>query len=92
VADARALAAAPGFRAARDAFAHHRFTDAGALPAIPVTIAWGPRDLILPAAQSRRAETRLPSARHVRLPGCGHLPFADDPHACADLIITTARP
>jgi pimeloyl-ACP methyl ester carboxylesterase len=92
VADARALAAAPGFRAARDAFAHHRFTDAGALPAIPVTIAWGPRDLILPAAQSRRAETRLPSARHVRLPGCGHLPFADDPQACADLILTTARP
>ncbi|MGI5241271.1 alpha/beta fold hydrolase [Dactylosporangium sp. CA-139066] len=84
VADARHLATAPGFAAARAAFAHHRF--AGPLPDIPVTIAWGTRDLILPAFQARRAQALLPSARHVRLPGCGHLPFADDPRACADLI------
>ena len=86
VADARHLATAPGFTTARAAFAHHRFADAGALPGIPVTIAWGTRDLILPAWQARRAERLLPSARHVRLPGCGHLPFADDPRTCADLI------
>lgn len=90
VADAAALAAAPGFVAARAAFAAHRFAGPGAPAGIPVTVAWGTRDLVLPAAQARRAEVLLPSARHVRLPGCGHLPFADDPRACADLIAATA--
>ncbi|WP_433790601.1 alpha/beta fold hydrolase [Actinoplanes sp. CA-252034] len=85
VSAARALAAAPGFAAARDAF-----TD---LPpwqyeqtTIPVTIAWGTRDAVLPFTQSRRARAQLPQARHVTLAGCGHLPFADDPAACADLL------
>ncbi|WP_433043764.1 alpha/beta fold hydrolase [Dactylosporangium sp. CS-033363] len=91
VADARALAVWPGFETARDAFAGHRFAAAGSLVDIPVTIAWGPRDLILPAFQARRAERLLPSARHVRLRGCGHLPFADDPAACANLISSTVR-
>ncbi|MET7399637.1 alpha/beta fold hydrolase [Dactylosporangium sp. NPDC005572] len=88
--DAAALAAAPGFAAARAAFAHHRFGDPGALPGIPVTIAWGSRDAILPAYQARRARRILPSARHERLPGCGHLPFADDPAGTARLIRETA--
>jgi pimeloyl-ACP methyl ester carboxylesterase len=91
VEDARALAAWPGFRAARDAFAGHRFGDPGALTGIPVTVAWGSRDLILPAVQARRAARLLPTARHVRLRTCGHLPFADDPAACAGLIVATAR-
>ncbi|GAA3453227.1 alpha/beta fold hydrolase [Dactylosporangium matsuzakiense] len=84
VADARALAVWPGFRTARDAFARHTFPapGLGALTDIPVCIAWGPRDLILPVFQARRARRRLPAARHVRLAGCGHLPFADDPEAC----------
>ncbi|GAA4245471.1 alpha/beta fold hydrolase [Dactylosporangium darangshiense] len=87
LADARHLADGPGFAVARAAFARHRFAGAEALAGIPVTIAWGTRDLILPAFQARRAERLLPSARHVRLPGCGHLPFADDPRTCADLIV-----
>ncbi|GIE74160.1 hydrolase [Actinoplanes philippinensis] len=81
VAAARALAAAPGFDAARDAFgdlipwAYERTSH-------PVTIAWGTRDAVLPFAQSRQARALLPDARHVTLTGCGHLPFADDPAAC----------
>ncbi|GAA2325646.1 alpha/beta fold hydrolase [Dactylosporangium salmoneum] len=90
VADARHLAHAPGFAAARRAFAAHRFAGPGALDGIAVTVAWGSRDLILPVRQARRAAALLPSARHVRLPGCGHLPFADDPRACAELILATA--
>ncbi|GHJ48015.1 hydrolase [Catellatospora sp. TT07R-123] len=90
LADARALAAAPGFAAARAAFAGHRFGDPGALDRIPVTVAWGGRDLVLPVRQARRAAAALPSARHVRLPGCGHLPFGDDPGTCARLIAETA--
>ncbi|UWZ59905.1 alpha/beta fold hydrolase [Dactylosporangium aurantiacum] len=111
VADVDALVAAPGFAAARAAFAGHRFPGAGAgavagggLVAdgsavagvgalgggVPVTVAWGSRDAILPAFQARRAAGALPSARHVRLAGCGHLPFSDEPAVCADLIRTTA--
>ena len=91
VADVDALVAAPGFRAARDAFAGHRFSsDLGALSGVPVTVAWGTRDAILPAFQARRAAAALPAARHVRLAGCGHLPFSDAPATCATLIRTTA--
>jgi pimeloyl-ACP methyl ester carboxylesterase len=50
---------------------------------VPTTIAWGTKDRILPHAQSRTARERLPQARHVDLPGSGHVPMADDP----DLII-----
>ncbi|BEL02047.1 alpha/beta fold hydrolase [Actinoplanes sichuanensis] len=85
VSAARALATAPGFAAARDAFADLR-PQAYDQTTIPVTIAWGTRDAVLPFPQSRRARTRLPNARHVTLPGCGHLPFADDPSACAALL------
>jgi pimeloyl-ACP methyl ester carboxylesterase len=87
VAAARALAAAPGFAAARDAF--------GGLPpwryeqtSTPVTIVWGTRDAVLPFPQSRRARAVLPSARHITLKGCGHLPFADDPEACAAAVLS----
>ena len=88
---AAALAGAPGFAAARAAFAGWRLRkDTDALDQIPVTIAWGTRDLVLPyPAQARRARAALPAARHVPLPGCGHLPFADDPKACARLLIET---
>ncbi|MBO3737892.1 alpha/beta fold hydrolase [Actinoplanes sp. NEAU-H7] len=86
---ARALAAAPGFAEARDAFTHLRpwsFAEAGSLTRIPVTIAWGTRDAILPHHQSRRARTILPTARHVTLPSAGHLPFSDAPTHCAALL------
>ena len=55
-----------------------------------MTIAWGDRDLVLPYRQSKRARRVLPQARHVRLPGCGHLPFADDPRTCARLLLEAA--
>jgi pimeloyl-ACP methyl ester carboxylesterase len=87
---ARALSRAPGFAAARRAFGVWRLpvgADPGALAGIPVTIAWGTRDLVLPhRRQAARAREELPAARHVLLPGCGHLPFADDPARCTELL------
>lgn len=63
-----------------------------ALRAVPVTIAWGSRDLLLThRTQSARAQWLMAWARHVTLPGCGHLPFADDPVACFDAILRTTR-
>ncbi|MFC7528282.1 alpha/beta fold hydrolase [Actinoplanes sp. GCM10030250] len=92
LAAARALAGARGFTAAKSSFGSLRpwtYTGTGALTRIPVTIAWGTRDAVLPyRTQARRARSVLPTARHVPLPGCGHLPFADDPARCAELLLT----
>ncbi|SDT81207.1 alpha/beta fold hydrolase [Actinoplanes derwentensis] len=88
VAAARALASAPGFPAARDAFAGFQ---APVGDFCEITIAWGTRDAVLPFAQSRRARALLPAARHVTLKGCGHLPFADDPAACLAALNASAR-
>lgn len=59
-------------------------------PAVPVTIAWGTRDRILPYRQAAVARERLPHADHVDLPGCGHVPMSDDPDLVASVILRTA--
>lgn len=57
---------------------------------IPVTIAWGTKDRLLPYRQAAVAQTRLPTARHEPLPGAGHVPMADDPELVVRLIGQTA--
>lgn len=88
--DLAGLVGATGFAAARDDFANYTLTaadDPGALDGIPVTIAWGTRDVVLiHRTQSATARRVLPRARHLDLPGCGHLPFSDDPAACARIV------
>ena len=54
---------------------------------VPVTIAWGQRDLLLFPHQSRRARRAYPTARFVPLPGLGHVPMTDDPDEIAALIL-----
>ena len=80
---------APGYLDAVDYTLDYRFEgDPGALREIPVTVAWGSRDLLLPAfTQAREARRRLPWARHVSLPRCGHVPFYDDPDLCARVLL-----
>jgi pimeloyl-ACP methyl ester carboxylesterase len=56
---------------------------------VPTTIAWGVKDKLLPYAQSRTARERLPQARHVDLPACGHVPMADDPELIVRIIEQT---
>lgn len=89
-ADARALGAAIAFEEALGKFRTYRFDrdrPGRAIRGVDVTIAWGTRDVVLLArSQSRRARLRLPHARHLPLPGCGHLPFSDDPDACVQAI------
>jgi pimeloyl-ACP methyl ester carboxylesterase len=93
-ADLAGLAGATGFAAARQDFGNYFLgpdDDPGALVDIPVTIAWGTRDVVLVhRSQSARARSALPFARHVDLAGCGHLPFYDDPAACARLVLEDA--
>ncbi|MQY30973.1 hypothetical protein NRB56_65780 [Nocardia sp. RB56] len=95
LATARGGLDSPGFDPALASFPAARLRDGGRLEHIPVTIAWGDRDLLLTyASQSRRARDWLPHARHVTLPGSGHTPFYDDPRRCADLLLRqrTAAP
>jgi pimeloyl-ACP methyl ester carboxylesterase len=92
--DIAGLTGATSFTQARNDFSHYRLTpgdDLGALPGIPVTVAWGTRDVILiHRTQSARSRAALPFAHHVDLPGCGHLPFNDDPATCARLVLEGA--
>ena len=85
--DLAAMAAAPGFdpvaRAGRDYFF------ASPAPAVPATVAWGTRDRILWPSQARRARLLLPDARHISLPGCGHVPMHDEPASVARIILET---
>ncbi len=84
--------AAPGFAGALEAFSRYAVAP-GPLPVpagIPVCVAWGARDRLLPARlQAPRARRALPGAEHVLL-GTGHVPFSDDPAAVAATIAATA--
>lgn len=93
--DVDGLARATSFEDARRSFGGSGLSagdDLGHLSEIPVTIAWGTRDVLLTyRTQSRRARAALPGARHVDLPGCGHIPFNDDPALCARVVIEEQR-
>ncbi|MEV4537047.1 alpha/beta fold hydrolase [Asanoa sp. NPDC049518] len=86
LADTAALRDGPAFRAVARASRGYAFTGR---PTVPITVAWGTRDLILRPRQSAVARRDLPDARHVELVGCGHVPMSDDPDLVADLILTT---
>ncbi|NEC92430.1 alpha/beta fold hydrolase [Streptomyces sp. SID12501] len=89
VAETLALANAQRFtetlRAGRDI----RFTDD--VPGVPVTVAWGSRDLLLVRRQGIRAKRIIPKARLIRLPGCGHVPMNDDPALVARVLLDGSR-
>ncbi|HEX4248120.1 MAG TPA: alpha/beta hydrolase [Pseudonocardia sp.] len=87
MADTSALRNAPAFtptiRAGRRVSWH------GMPPSVPVTIAWGDKDRILPPRQALRAAMLLPGAHHVTLPECGHVPMIDDPELVSRTILDT---
>ncbi len=56
---------------------------------VPVTVAWGTKDRLLPYWQARRARRRLPQAHHLPLPGSGHVPMVDDPGLIVSVIEET---
>ncbi|MEU6225048.1 alpha/beta fold hydrolase [Streptomyces sp. NPDC047042] len=89
VAETLALANAQRFgetlRSGRDI----RFTDD--IPGLPVTVAWGTRDLLLVRRQGIRAKQTIPKARLIRLPGCGHVPMNDDPALVARVLLDGSR-
>jgi pimeloyl-ACP methyl ester carboxylesterase len=82
------LVLSPGWEETIPLTVAYEFT--GAI-AVPVTIAWGEHDKLLPPWQARRARAALPGATHVRLRGCGHLPAWDSPEQVADAIRSATR-
>lgn len=56
---------------------------------VTTTIAWATGDRILPYSQAATAKKRLPSAQHVDLPRCGHVPIIDDPELVTRVIENT---
>jgi pimeloyl-ACP methyl ester carboxylesterase len=56
---------------------------------VPTTVAWGTRDRLLRYRQSEQARRRLPTAVHVPLPDCGHVPMLDDPALVIEVIEQT---
>jgi pimeloyl-ACP methyl ester carboxylesterase len=86
IADAKAMRAAPGFipmlRAGRNLTSF-----AGTCEKVPVTIAWGTCDRLLGQGQAVRAQQRLPGARFVWLPDCGHVPMGDNPELVAKVLL-----
>ena len=64
----------------------------GTVPAgVPATIAWGTNDRLLPPRQALVAKERIPQARLVPLPGCGHVPMTDNPRLVADVLLRGSR-
>lgn len=82
--------AAPASAGALEAMSRYQYAASGRHD-IPVTIAWGDRDRLLPyRLQAPRARRILPGARHLTL-GAGHVPFFDDPAAVAEVIRSGTR-
>jgi pimeloyl-ACP methyl ester carboxylesterase len=83
--------ASPAFGGALAAFDKYSFRDPEELRNVPVAVAWGKLDRLLPYRfQAPRARAMLPWAMHVTL-GAGHVPFSDDPAAVAEVISARAR-
>lgn len=86
-----ALMGAASFAGALAHFREYTFRDGQELRGTPVMIAWGDHDHVLLTRQRERARKALPHARHVELPGCGHVPLADDPELLATVLLAGAR-
>jgi pimeloyl-ACP methyl ester carboxylesterase len=91
-----AWAFAEDFAAVEDLPAHlrawrgQRF-EGGAALTMPVTVAWGARDRLMPP--SRRSSDELPpQARWIEVPGCGHVMAWDAPEVVARTILESAQP
>lgn len=87
----RTLQRTPAVKAAlRAGRAPSLFT--GDIPDVPVTVAWGTRDRILPPWQAARVRAMVPQAQLVPLHGCGHVPMLDAAELVARTIVHATRP
>lgn len=82
-----AQADARGFQAAHDGALHTRFERADDIPTdVPVTVAFGDNDRLLPAPRFQQRELAPAHARWEVLWNCGHAPMWDVPRVTTELI------
>lgn len=87
----RSLARSSGWAAVL-ASTYGRRCDVRDIPvSVPVTVVWGDRDRILPAAHCQDPTGLPPHARWVRLRDCGHVPMWDQGFESVRLIEATSR-
>ena len=79
-------ASSPALRAAVRAGAGNRFVDGQAIT-VPVTVAFGSHDRMLPLRTSQLRDQLPAHTRWVTLPNCGHVPMWDHPELVADTIL-----
>lgn len=85
---ATTYARTPTFDTHLAATRRERFRDGTGID-VPVTVAWGEKERLVPAKARLRDE--LPAhTRYITLPGCGHIPTWDDPELVADTILEGA--
>lgn len=86
---ATTFARTPSFKAHLAATRRERFRDGHDID-VPVTVAWGDKERLIPAKARLRDE--LPAhTNFVTLPGCGHSPMWDDPDLVARTILNVAH-
>jgi pimeloyl-ACP methyl ester carboxylesterase len=85
---ATTYARTPTFRAHLAATRQERFRDGQGID-VPVVVAWGDKDRLIPA-KARRRDELPPQTRFVTLPECGHSPMWDDPELVATTILEGA--
>lgn len=88
---AMAQADASGFEAAHDGALHRKFDRAEEIPTdVPVTIAFGDNDRLLPAPRFQRRDLAPAHARWEVLWNCGHAPMWDVPRVTTEMIRVAA--
>jgi pimeloyl-ACP methyl ester carboxylesterase len=83
-----ALADARGFAMLDRAAVEHRFESAADV-GVPVTVAFGDRDLVLPGPDCQERSLAPEQAEWVVVSNCGHAMTWDQPAACLELIDRT---
>ncbi len=87
LAAARALGQARGYAACDRAAVDHPFAGAAAIDVdVPVTVAFGDADQVLPPESSQERSLLPAHARWEVVPRCGHAMHWDQPEACLRLI------
>ena len=87
---ARTYARTPTFKAHLAETRRARFRD-GRDITVPVTVAWGEKERLIP--NKARLRDELPAhTQYVTLPGCGHIPMWDDPELVAQTILEATAP
>ena len=85
------MAVAPGFRETLHAAERTGFRD-GAAIGVPVTVAFGSRDRVIPPVLARRRAELPRHTRWITIKDAGHVPMFDQPGAVVALLLHASGP